>query len=349
MIRHAPKSTHSAVPLSLLLAFAVATDCRAANDNMRPQPPDQAQQVQAPVAQKSNAPDGIANRHMQMAHLAPQSAKYATRKSRRAWTNGPTSRIARANTAARAEPSADQYINAIQIYPYSDGTLYRLYAAVGRISDIKLEAGESLIDKAAGDTVRWVVGDTTSGAHKNTQTHVLVKPIAAGLKTNLLITTTRRTYHLELVSTRETYMASLSWHYPQSELPDRDTPEFSSNETQSGNEDATPLNPASFNFDYDIDGPRVAWRPIRVFDNGRQTFIQFAKTLDTGETAPLFITDNGKAALVNYRQQGNSYTIDRLFDAAELRLGTGTQQIVRIRRTESKDSKAKLRTAGVRR
>ena len=48
--------------------------------------------------------------------------------------------------------------------------------------------------------------------------HVLVKPIAEGLRTNLVITTDRRVYCLELQSTPETYMASVSWRYPQDEL-----------------------------------------------------------------------------------------------------------------------------------
>ena len=49
--------------------------------------------------------------------------------------------------------------------------------------------------------MRWVVGDTTSGAGDAKQVHVVVKPFAPGLKTNLVITTDRRTYHLALEST----------------------------------------------------------------------------------------------------------------------------------------------------
>ncbi|MGH9647987.1 MAG: TrbG/VirB9 family P-type conjugative transfer protein, partial [Bryobacteraceae bacterium] len=69
-----------------------------------------------------------------------------------------------ANRAALQEPSADDYINAIQIYPYSDGALYQLYAAPQEVSDIALQPGENLIAISAGDTTRWVVGNTTSGS-----------------------------------------------------------------------------------------------------------------------------------------------------------------------------------------
>src|SRR3546814_2759304 len=78
--------------------------------------------------------------------------------------------------------------------------------------------GEELIALSAGDTVRWVVGDTTSGTGGEQQVHVLVKPVAPDLETNLVITTDRRAYHLEMESTKGTYMASVSWHYPHDEL-----------------------------------------------------------------------------------------------------------------------------------
>jgi type IV secretion system protein VirB9 len=48
----------------------------------------------------------------------------------------------------------------------------------------------------------------------------------------------------------------------------------------------------------------------------------------------LFLVDGkGTASLVNYRVQGRYYVVDRLFDAAELRLGLKHQDVVRISRT----------------
>ena len=112
----------------------------------------------------------------------------------------PKERVADANAAARIEPAKDGYINAIQVYPYTKGALYQLYAAANQVTDIALEPGEKLVSVSAGDTVRWVVGDTTSGEGKDAIVHILVKPIGADLETNLVITTDRRTYHLEMRS-----------------------------------------------------------------------------------------------------------------------------------------------------
>ncbi|WP_163602773.1 TrbG/VirB9 family P-type conjugative transfer protein, partial [Klebsiella pneumoniae] len=76
--------------------------------------------------------------------------------------------------------------------------------------------GEQLVGAgpvAAGDTVRWIIGDTTSGAGATARVHILVKPTRPDLSTNLVINTDRRTYHLELRAGAATYMASVSWTY----------------------------------------------------------------------------------------------------------------------------------------
>ena len=110
-------------------------------------------------------------------------------------------RVAAATRAATEEPDRTSFINAGQVYPFGDGALYHVYTAPGQVTDIALQPGEALGAVAAGDTARWVIGDTSSGAGEDKRTHVLLKPYAAGLATNLVITTDRRVYHLALTST----------------------------------------------------------------------------------------------------------------------------------------------------
>lgn len=255
-----------------------------------------------------------------------------------------TARVDAANKAATREPSTTGYINAVQIYPYSDGVLYRLYAAPERVTDIALQPGEAIVSVAAGDTVRWTVGDTTSGSGEGKRVHILVKPFAAGLSTNLIITTDRRAYHLALESTARSAMAALSWTYPQDELVAIRRQQA---EAQAATPIASGLSFESLNFDYAISGDGPAWRPIRAFDDGRQTFIEFPASLVVGEAPPLFVIgEEGEAALVNYRVAGRYYVVDRLFDAAELRLGGKRQKIVRIERATAR---GKQKRAGGRR
>ena len=52
----------------------------------------------------------------------------------------PLVRVDQANAAARIQPSRAGYINAVQVYPFSDGALFQLYAAPGP-SDGRRPAG----------------------------------------------------------------------------------------------------------------------------------------------------------------------------------------------------------------
>ncbi|BAK67273.1 conjugal transfer protein TrbG [Sphingobium sp. SYK-6] len=249
---------------------------------------------------------------------------------RRARPSAAELRVRAANAQATQEPAAHAFINAVQIYPYSDGVLYRLFAAPEHVSDIALQPGETIVSIAAGDTARWTVGDTSSGTGDTKRAHILVKPFAAGLSTNLIITTDRRAYHLQMESTATTAMAALSWTYPQDELIAIRRQQA---EAAAARPVASGLAVEQLNFSYAITGDNPAWRPLRAFDDGRQTFIEFPASLGTGEAPPLFLVDaRGEASLVNYRVQGRFYVVDRLFDMAELRLGLRHQQIVRIAR-----------------
>ena len=70
----------------------------------------------------------------------------------------PYQAIEAANGKAAIEPSLDNYLNAIQVYPYTVGALYQVYCAPEQVTDIVLQPGEELASVSAGDTVRWVLG-----------------------------------------------------------------------------------------------------------------------------------------------------------------------------------------------
>lgn len=247
----------------------------------------------------------------------------------------PMVQVARANAAARMQPSLARFSQAEQVYVFADGGVYQVYAAPGRITDIVLQSGETLVATgpvAAGDTTRWVIGDTESGAGPERRVHILVKPTRQGLSTNLVINTNRRTYHLDLSATVATAMVSVAWRYPQDEA--RAAQESARAEAA----EAALQRPAAaedLNFGYRIEGGRPAWRPSRVFDDGRQTVIEFPASVAQDQLPPLFVGDgHGRPGdLVNYRVKGRTIIVDRLFKAAELRLGDRrNQQIVRILR-----------------
>jgi len=242
----------------------------------------------------------------------------------------PTSRVENANAAARVEPRREGYYNSIQIYPWSEGALYQVYAAPGQITNIALEPGEALTGAgpiAAGDTARWIIGDTTSGSGATRRVHILVKPTRPDITTNLVVTTDRRTYMIELRAEEEPYMPAVAWAYPQPPATQRATP-------------ATPTIPATSarHYRYGLQGDSPPWRPVSVFDDGRRVYIVFPAGIVQGEMPPLFVLgSDGEPEIVNSRIYRNILIVDRIFAAAELRLGSGDrQQTVRIARIDGR-------------
>ncbi|HBO2075846.1 TPA: P-type conjugative transfer protein TrbG [Pseudomonas aeruginosa] len=245
--------------------------------------------------------------------------------------NSPTGRVQNANAAARVEPRREGYYNSIQIYPWSDGALYQVYAAPGQITNIALEPGERLTGAgpiAAGDTARWIIGDTESGSGNSRRVHVLVKPTRTGISTNLVITTDRRMYMIELRAAETPYMPSIAWAYPEPPAAQRTSAP------------ATPVIPAASarRYRYGLTGDTPPWRPVSVYDDGRRVYVEFPRGIFQGEMPPIFVLgSDGEPQIVNSRIYQNILIVDRIFGAAELRLGSGDrQQTVRIVRTDGR-------------
>lgn len=248
-------------------------------------------------------------------------------------------RVSRANLEARVAPSREGYVNAIQVWPYSDGALYQVYTSPGRVTVVALQEGEELVTVSAGDTVRWVVGDTASGAGATLRVTVLVKPTRTGLKTNLVITTNRRMYLLELSSTPQAWMASVSWDYPKDRML---ALQKQAQQAQAAAPVDSGLSLEQIKFRYAITGDSPPWKPLRAFDDGQRVYIQFPGGIAQGELPPLFVIGpQGDGQLVNYRFRSPYYVVDRLFGAAELRLGADKTQVVRIERTDGVASAAR--------
>ena len=197
---------------------------------------------------------------------------------------------------------------------------------------IALQQGEELVTVSAGDTVRWIVGDTASGAGASLRVNILVKPTRVGLKTNLVVTTNRRTYLLELSSTPQAWMASVSWDYPKDRML---ALQKQVQQAQASAPVETGMTLEQIRFRYVVSGDSPPWKPLRAFDDGERVYIQFPGGIAQGELPPLFVIGpRGDGQLVNYRFRSPYYVVDRLFGAAELRLGGDQAQVVRIERTD---------------
>lgn len=319
---------------ALLLSATALAGCATTQ-----KPPEITYDDAAPAVQTVDPPSPVTVVELPRPLPLPGQMKPVEQSRRAPEPTDPAARVNQANAQARVQPVRDGFINAMQVYPYTGGALYQVYTAVGQITDIALQPGETLVGSgpvAAGDTVRWIIGDTLSGSGATQQVHILVKPTRADLMTNLVINTNLRTYHMELRSTERTYMASVSWQYPQDQLI---ALRRQNQQAEAAQPVASGVDLANVNFRYAIEGDRAPWRPLRAFDDGRQVFIEFPRGIAQGEMPPLFVVgpEGNTSELVNYRVRGRHMIVDRLFAAAELRFGTGdNQKRVRITRTDGR-------------
>ncbi len=223
------------------------------------------------------------------------------------------------------------------LYSYGAG-LPTVVCAPLRVCIIELQSGEKLAGEPhIGDSVRWNVSPAMFGHGDSATTLIVLKPQISGLDTNLLITTDRRAYYLRLLSKPEDYVARVAFAYP----PDQDSSKWQKQMESQKDEDRkntiAELPSKSLDtlfFQYRVKGKDESVKPVRVFDDGEKTFIQISRETQTREAPVLVVLGrDGKQEMVNYRVKGDMYIVDRLFDRAELILGTGKKaQKVEIER-----------------
>ncbi|OOO33557.1 UNVERIFIED_ORG: P-type conjugative transfer protein TrbG [Rhizobium sophorae] len=211
-----------------------------------------------------------------------------------------------------------------------DGKVVFLYGEVQpsvvcsplQVCDIELQPGEVVRDVLVGDTVRWKVEPATSGAAGGQAIHLIVKPSEAGLVTSMVVTTSRRTYHIQLKSHPTQYMARVGFEYPEdvsAKLADINA-RLEASTIPGANVPAEQLS-----FSYSVSG-RAGWRPTRVYSDGQKTYIQFPRRI-SGQDAPvLFVVSGGQNRIVNYRMKDDMMIVDYNVDRAVLVSGVGWKQ-----------------------
>jgi type IV secretion system protein TrbG len=215
------------------------------------------------------------------------------------------------------------------IYSYGAG-LPTIVCAPLRVCMIELQAGERVVGEPhIGDSVRWNISPAMYGTGGQSTAVIILKPQTPGLDTNLLITTDRRAYYLRLISKPEEYVARVAFAYPeddtrkwQEELAEQQM--LAKQEKKAGEVPPAMITVEKVNFDYTIRGGHDHIRPLRVFDDGAKTYIQMPPELQYREAPVLLVVGaDGKDEMTNYRVKDQTYIVDRLFDHANLVLGSG--------------------------
>jgi type IV secretion system protein VirB9 len=216
------------------------------------------------------------------------------------------------------------------LYSYGAG-LPTVVCAPLRVCIIELQAGEKIVgEPQIGDSVRWNISPAMYGAGEQATSIIVLKPQTPGLDTNLLITTDRRAYYLRLISKPEDYVARVAFAYPEDDSALKWRQQMAAQRTLEKSEHRTAETPPAIiaaerlNFDYRLTGGDGNLRPRRVFDDGAKTYIQMPPGIQYREAPVLMVIGaDGKGEMTNYRVKDQTYIVDRLFDRADLVLGSG--------------------------
>jgi type IV secretion system protein TrbG len=232
------------------------------------------------------------------------------------------------------------------LYVFGQGMPVMVCAPL-RVCAVELQTGEHLESQPQiGDSRRWEITPVMSGSGLDQTPLLVVKPIEAGLETDLIIPTDRRTYVVRLISDPMRFISRLAFQYPaddrakwatfeaQQDAATRDAEAVAeqkrAEEDQAKDKQAGVLPMAenaldNLYFDYKLSGD-PAYRPERVLDDGLHTYLIYPNDGRFRELPTLLMLVNGKTELVNFRVDGTRYIVDRLFDKAILVVGVGKKQ-----------------------
>jgi type IV secretion system protein VirB9 len=285
--------------------------------------------VPIPNPPERTRPRLAAARHAERASLV--NGDTVTRV-RRPVAAGPAA-IAAANAQARARSRSDAFVGGVQVFAWEPSRVYEVWTAPLRVTTLTLAPGETLVSKAAGDTVRWQIGETASGNGSQRRAHVLIKPLERGLETNLVLATSQRLYLVQLKSgAPEAANTAVAWDVLSTFGPALGSAAVGAPDPEPL---VTPAGPVQNGFRIQVRGDASRWTPTSVATDGRRTFLRFPPELESGEAPALFAKDaDGRLETLNYRQQNGLWVVDRVLDQAELRLGTRRTPVVRITRLQ---------------
>jgi P-type conjugative transfer protein TrbG len=221
-----------------------------------------------------------------------------------------------------------------------------IVTAVDHLTDIALAPGETIFPPLhVGDSASWKFHPANSRTGGKSISHILVKPIDAGLSTNMVIETNKRTISVSLSSRARDYMPLVSLDLPEDE--DADFTNYAARlEKATANQpastcDQSPVVPPQ---QFTIDGDRPSWRPIQVYQVstpvGIKTCVDFPSDIgSTSLPALLALADDGgwfsgpTKTVVNVRFVNRRFIVDEALSRFVLVDGVGSdQKSIRITR-----------------
>jgi len=228
-------------------------------------------------------------------------------------------------------------------FEYDDDRTYKVLIRPRNSTQIKFAKDERITYVSAGDTANFLISVPGS------KTFVEVKPKFENMTTNLLVETTKRSYHIDLQSTAEgkKWYMRVAWVYSDVALMDatqqaevdgaasESAPHptrrvvAAATEAVDSNDLVGNVAPENLNFRYAVKG-EAPFKPAQVFDDGTFTYIRLPDDLQ--ELPALFMKepDSDEMALVNYSVRGPYLVAQRVMQRFMLKIGKTEVSVDRL-------------------
>lgn len=219
-------------------------------------------------------------------------------------------------------------------FDYDDDRIYKVLVRPRNTTQLKLGSDERVTYVSAGDTSNFTMTVPSSKAF------VEVKPKWENVATNVLIVTTKRSYHIELQSTAEgkKWYTRVAWTHSEPALMDQ-TQQAAAQDPGAHDRDAArpggareavvsgvPLDRLFFKYELHGEAP---FRPIQVFDDGTHTYIRLADDLQELPALFMLTPDSDETALVNYSVTAPYLVVPRTMEKFVLKLGKSSVEVNR--------------------
>lgn len=218
-----------------------------------------------------------------------------------------------ASAQAEKEPTPGPVDTRVRTVTYNERDVVVLRGAYGYSMIVRFANDEDVQDIAIGDKVAWRVSKAGDGHG------IYLKPVEENANTNLIVRTTKRLYNFSLVGLKVSsandpaLTNAVYFSYPQDEAEVK-----AAQDARSAQIVSATVRPEDFNFNYTWSGSPDR-KPLRVFDDGKFTYFQFA---DTSRLPAIFVVDvDGNEAIVNWHQRGPYVVVERIDRQFTLRDG----------------------------
>ena len=207
---------------------------------------------------------------------------------------------------------------------------------------VRFRPGEVISSIKTAESARWKLSTSSFGTNGVETEVITVSPRETGIVTNLVVTTNERIYTILLKAARNEWMPFINFHYPEDdEKANREYQAQRQRQVYSSTL-SNGMNVANLDFGYQIGGDNTPWKPIRVYTDGRKTYLEFTSL--SNEAPALFelesqggVFSDPETKQVNYRAIGNKYVIDGIPKMIGLATGVGnSQKMVVIEKTGAK-------------